>query len=531
MKNIFVAIFFAATFSLSAAALPRGNDRLRELVVFPEMNLSFNFCEFSRQNNDWVVTGATLLPEEISRLRRELKLRPDNIENQLELANLLDQNGETNESMAGYQAAERLCRNKIAIQPENGPAMTELGVALDGLNRTDEAEHAFRQATLVSANEWQCWVGLGNFLESERFPGNLSPGAFFGQGPSQAILNARPPPAAFITAADAFKEASQCFDRAMVLAPGEPEVFIQRAGFMGTTNFLDCLFRYYGGREKINSNEWSLAFYSPGAITNLQTASRLRSKDPQLVSLAVFFEWSRERLQSKISGSDPNLMPEATRRSIRAAMTHLEDLSQEPDTKLAAGALANLGFLNAMFGNVPEGIINIRRAVALDPTDDRLWDAWFGLSLASAAPSDLVAIGRAHVKARDSARNRIILSKILAAKMGEWNEAVEQAEIAAKLDPSDIFAPLMLAAITLKRDDQPTDLALAKTSLERANELLQKGPHNQEALKRWRELTLDSVIFMAWTGQPQRAMSFASLVLKYFPDDPTAKSLLQVIGG
>jgi len=119
MKRIFLAIISIATLSLHASAPPHGNDRLRELAVFPEMNLTFNFG-LNFQGNKWVFSENANLPDEISRLREELKQQPDDIKQLLRLGDLLDSNGETNESQSCYQKAEKLCRNKVAVNPQDG---------------------------------------------------------------------------------------------------------------------------------------------------------------------------------------------------------------------------------------------------------------------------------------------------------------------------------------------------------------------------------------------------------------------------
>jgi len=202
MKRIFLAIILTAALSLHAAAPPRGNDRLRELVVFPVMNLNFSFYLYL-QGNKWVVSENLNLPDEISRLREEMKQQPDDIKQLLLLGNALDSNGETNESQSCYQKAEQLCQNKLAVNPQDGLTLIDLGEALNGLNKNEEAESVYRQATLVSSNEWRCWVGLGNFLANEYellFPENMrSQVSFSAQMLSQAVLDYRPSPRLYTT--------------------------------------------------------------------------------------------------------------------------------------------------------------------------------------------------------------------------------------------------------------------------------------------------------------------------------------------
>jgi hypothetical protein len=52
MTKLLVAVIFAAVFSVYAETQPRGADRLRELVVFPQINFNFGWG-INCQNNEW----------------------------------------------------------------------------------------------------------------------------------------------------------------------------------------------------------------------------------------------------------------------------------------------------------------------------------------------------------------------------------------------------------------------------------------------------------------------------------------------
>jgi hypothetical protein len=91
-------------------------------------------------------------------------------------------------------------------------------------------------------------------MRSELFPS--------GQTPSQEVLDYRPSADALKKSEASLAEASRCYDRAMALAPQEPEVFFQRAGYLSISNSQNCFFRHYRDNEKIDSNTWLLGFYS-----------------------------------------------------------------------------------------------------------------------------------------------------------------------------------------------------------------------------------------------------------------------------
>mgnify|MGYP001547303393 CR=1 FL=1 len=167
MKQFLTLIFFAATFFLHAAAPPRGDERLRELVVFPGLDSSFHW-NITCENNEYVITGDRDLPGVIAEQREKLKKQPDDVKQLMHLAYLLDTHDETNEAQLFYQKAEQLCRDKAAANPRDGLSLVELGKALAAADKNAEAESTFRRATLVASNEWKYWVNLGVFSGERR---------------------------------------------------------------------------------------------------------------------------------------------------------------------------------------------------------------------------------------------------------------------------------------------------------------------------------------------------------------------------
>ena len=210
------------------------------------------------------------------------------------------------------------------------------------------------------------------------FPTNLWGQIVLGQMPSQEVLDYWPSAEALKKAQMACDEASRCFDRAMLLAPKEPEVFFQRAGFMSSSNWQNCFFRHYRDYEKVSSQKLLMSFLSPETIANLEKAAELKPKDYHYISLAAYFQYFVASLEANLTNFAPDMLPDKTKQSIHGAMTRLENLSEDPDQKIAAGALENLGILNLKFGNKLAAAANFRRAVSLDPTRETSWDMWLG---------------------------------------------------------------------------------------------------------------------------------------------------------
>jgi tetratricopeptide (TPR) repeat protein len=534
MRKIFTAVFLCLILSAFAAAPPRGDARLRELVVFPEMNLSFNFG-LDLQGNEWVVSKNVDLPSEISRLREELKQQPNDIERLLQLGNLLDSNGQTNESQSCYQKAEQFCRSKVAVNPQDGLNLTDLAEALLELGKHAEAESVYRRATLVSSNEWRCWARLGNFLANDfnflLFPENLRGQIVPAQMPSQEVLDYRPSAGALKKSESQCSEASRCFDRAVALAPKEPEVFFQRAGYMSISNWQNCFFRYYRDNEKIDSTTWLSAFFSKETIANLQRAADLSPKNCDYISLVAYFTSANAMIQARVTNYTPDMLPDAARKSIHNTMTRLENLSEVSDKRAAAGALENLGVLNFVFGSSQAAAADFRQVISLDPTREQSWDMLLGTLKDSASPGELVAICESRLKNKNSARNHLLLAKAFQ-RQKTWDKAIEQAEIAGKLETNNIVPPLMLAAIALKQSADTNQISTALKYLTPAEELLKTMPANDETRTRWHELMLNVAIACGLEGtqdSQKLARSYLEAVLKSYPDDKDAEEIMRAL--
>ncbi len=534
MRNLLLAILCMAAMALQAATTPRGGDRLRELVVFPEFNLAVNYG-MTFQGTDCVIQDNTPVEVLVKQLRAEIKQHPDNAESLVRLGYLLDQGGETNESRVCFRQAEQLACKRTAANPQNGPAWTVLGKALWGLDQKTEAENAYRRAVLVSSNDWHCWVGLGNFLAganfSEMFPKNLRQEAWTSMVmPQSAIMDYRPPAEALRAAERSLAEAGQCFARAIALAPQESEVFFQYAGYQSTAGGQNYFFRHVRDNEAIDPGRIFLSsFLSQGTLTNLEKAAELDSKNYELTALWTYLTWMQALVAAKSTDVlTMDMLPDKTRRSIRTAMTRLENLSGSPDKKVAAGAWESHGVLNITFGNKPAAIADFRQAVALDPTREGSWDLLLVMMRGSASFEELETVCRARVAFEDSARNRLLLTKVYTMEK-KWIEADKQTRMAGEMETNNIIPPLFLAAIELKQSTQTNYLAEAGDHLQQAGDLLEKMPASAEQTKRWRECTLNAAIYNGLIDQPDTAKAWVKELFEAFPDDETAKAILQAL--
>jgi tetratricopeptide (TPR) repeat protein len=257
----------------------------------------------------------------------------------------------------------------------------------------------------------------------------------------------------------------------------------------------------------------------------------LSSSNYEYISLAAYFTWFNAMIQAKATNYTPDILPDEARKSIHNTMTRLENLSEGSDKKTAAGTLENHGILNTIFGNSQEATVDFRRAASLDPTREQSWDMWLGTLVKSAAPGELVAICESRLKYKDSARNHLLLAKAFQ-RQKTWDKAIEQAEIAGKLETNNIVSPLMLAAIALKQSADTNQLSMALKYLYRAKGLLDTMPVNDESRTRWHEFMLNVAIACGLEGTQdgqKLARVYLEAVLKSYPEDKEAKEIMSAL--
>jgi tetratricopeptide (TPR) repeat protein len=538
MKRFLTAMILGVTLLAQAAAPPRGDDRLRELAIFPDINVTL-YMSLDFEGNKSVIHDNANLDDKISSLREALKQHPDDIKRLLQLANALDSSGKTNQSPPFYQKAEQLCRSKLAVNPQDGFTLMDLGEALHEQRRDDEAESKYRHAVLVSSNEWSCWVGLGNFLktkcETDWYPSNLEGQFFQGLLPTQAALDYRPAPDVLLKSEAESEEAAHCFDRALTLGPGESEIYIQHAGYDCTSNWLSCLFRHYRDNEKIDPTAFYLARFSKETIADLEKASELNPKNYNCIGLAADFEWMNAAVSAKSANPTLDSLPDDARKLIHDAMSRLENLSNDPDKEIATGALENLGMLHAMSGDYPAALAESQRAVSLDPQNDAVWDLRLAMMTKSASREEEETVCESRLNYKNSARNRLLLAKIF--QYGQkWSKAQEQCEMALQLEPDNfswaIIARNELLALDLKQSNNPDFLSKAAGQIASTGPFLNKVSNPTEYWASWRILTLNQAIYNALTHSPdsrESAKACLELVLKYYPNDPQAKQISEAL--
>ena len=131
--------------------------------------------------------------------------------------------------------------------------------------------------------------------------------------------------------------------------------------------------------DKSDLSEVMKGMFSLDCLPDFHKAAELSTREYRPVVMAAFFEAFAYNMQSskhpQRGAAFWDQLPDRSQRNIRNAMTRLENLGQEPDTRIAAGALESLAILQGfVVGDRTGAEKSARRAVALDPTREQAWD-------------------------------------------------------------------------------------------------------------------------------------------------------------
>lgn len=535
MRKFCIAFLLLAVVFARGAEVKSGRERLRELVVFPTINLT---STYKMQGSRADLLEDHLVPGEIERLRKEVKEHPDDPERLLQLGTLLNRSEGTNDGRAYYERAEEAARKKSALRPQDGLALVFLGEALANLDKDVEAESVLRKATVVSPNEWRCRADLGKFLGIEAFyvllPENARKAGYDSLDSMMPLIRNYQPPAELLAKSEKMRrESAECFDRAVSLAPREPDAFLGRANIQLMFGMSESLERYYRDHQPPDPAQTFQIFHPVASVRDFNEAARLCPDDYRVVGQAAWYEGSLKifEIVKQHPNEQPsfNMLPEDTQASVHEAMSRLETMGQSADKEIASGALERLAFIKIMImQDAPGAKTDLRRAVALEPAREKAWELLLGAAVStSEPPEEMVSICESLVKCKNSAENHLLLAKALT-KENKFTEAAAEIKKASDLEPDNVPSVLFAAALAIKGNGDG-DLSLADELLVRAKDLIEKMPSGEDQKARERELLLDGAILSALADRPDDAKKWLDMVLEGFPDDQTAKDIKSAI--
>lgn len=518
------------------AAPEAGTDKLRRLARLPTFNVGWNF--FLSSSRGYVLGSDELLyPDEIAALEKQLKQTPDDAEALYRLGLLYSWTDEPDKARQAIGRAVVRLRKRLEAQPANGRLHTRLALALWEQSEGAEAEAEFRRGTQLAPEDWRTWLGLGQFLDTESLQVLFRNAEGGGGTPEylQQLTTAttfRPLPAERIEKARSLlREAGPCLDQAVKLGPREPEPRVIRACSRGSKRLIDAMADPKLDQEQA-ATVLATFMFTGEAVPDLREAARLRPRDYRLVGCAVVFEamslaaaGGKLGMEGMVEDSWWRQLPETNKTSILAGVSWLEDLSQDADPKVAAGALEMLAAIRFLvFRDQQACSAAARRAVALDASREQAWELYVGGLALGNRDEELLKACQERLKARISPRNHLLVAKAHEA-LDQLEAAEQHVDAALKLAPQDFQANLSKAVLRLRRGPDFSDLVRAAMHLDRAEKALGPRPPRHFVL----EYLVDRSLHLALSGETANARQVLKKVLELDPENEDAREIQQAL--
>jgi tetratricopeptide (TPR) repeat protein len=515
---------------------PGGKEQLRKLAKLPVVDLRFGYSMDSV--DDLMPSGATLDPvKEIASLQKAMQGGPPDAERYFRLSQLyMKQDQSKDKAGEALDKSIALFRQRVDQQPENGRLLTDFGEALGFNGNNVEAEHVLRKAAAVATNDWHVWVNLGSLLQGKALSSlyNEDNANFWSpEALAKLAANARPLPNKLKQSQAYMDEAMKCYDNAATVAPKEPEVFLKRAWACSVNNRFRAIIAEINGDDSESGKKPPNPFAGVGVVENLQEAARLNPKNYNAIGALVIGEIVKQTSQPVLSGNFTtsliNSLPDKSQKIVRDGMTCLQKLEDDPDKRVAAGALETEGAIEfTLMSDRVNGEQKLRRALALDPSRDRAAEMLTGLLAQSKNFTEMLTVCEARANQNPTPRNLLLLAKAHE-MLGHTAEAEKQMEAAVKLAPDDFDSQIGLGAMLLHHTDDDS-LARAADHIRLAKAALAKLPGGTGTADQVTNYYFTAGLYQGLAGNTDRARDAFRLILEHDPANENAKAALAALG-
>ncbi len=522
-------------------------DRLRAAAYFPAFLADYQLGWFDGQLKQTTSDDREeQLAAEVPRLQNQLLGDDSDAPRYLKLGSLFDLRENRPESRRCFELAADLFRQQLAREPDQVRALAGLAESLCGLDRDDEAEALYRRAVELAPADWRCQLDLAGYLPGKavRLLLKEENGEPVKEG-GQFVLAAKAP-LSLAEAAACLREARACWDRALTLAPQEPEVARRRIGVCQGAIF---------GQRVIAAVPHSLLHLEPDSTTAAMLAATRQSvRVPDCRAAAMFTPAPRAELyrlaqllpddyltqgmlvQTEVIAfccergapqkDRPTLsaLPPEIRSRVDEGSARLERLTRSDDRKLAARAALMLGCMRSLTAEDPLTVVPLlRRAVALDPTLEAAWDVLTAVLFTSDREADGMAVLEERLNHCDSAAARLALAKAHYNNK-EDAKAAEQLRLALERNPEHFLALVASAALLLRTGKDAAALEEAGMLLAWAEPLAGRDSRRQ------RDWGLNQAVYLGLTGDPSGARALLLTLLIQHRNDDAIRQALDALG-
>lgn len=403
----------------------------------------------------------------IAQKQARLRRSPGDAQAAFDLGEMLGRESENVPAQAAYARAVTLFQRQVEAQPRNPWLRTRLGVALARIGRTQDAEAALRQATLLPPSPWQAWLQWGNLLAR--------------------TASAQTP--------ERQKQTALCFGRAVAAAPHEAAPRYRRAEFRRTAASL-----------KLHS-AGDFTPYPPQAVADIDTAIQ-DSQDPYFITSAadgeaLYASFAR-RGTAPLPTSDRvyDALPLRAQQSVRMAAARLRDLAQSRDGARAADAWTALSWLQyEVLYRPAQAEDSLRRALARDPSCETASSYLTHIFLSEDDDKDAALFLTQRMPRQDTLRSHVLLAVALA-EQNRTGPAIDQLRIAKARAPQD-SAVKLASAILYLRKPPVSNIPYTEAGLALAD--VNKGLNASTPAALRQEYGLTQGIYLALTGRQDEA--------------------------
>jgi tetratricopeptide (TPR) repeat protein len=396
---------------------------------------------------------------EVAYLKAHLKGNASDAASQVYLGRLYAQLNDNPHAQQASQEATRLIRQQLQSKPNDPELLLELASLLTRANQLAEAETLLRSGGQAHPDDWRFWPELAQllFFRATQAVGweRLSVRT---EEVSEMVawMASHPPTAAQRSAAEKYlSEMPRAYDRAVELAPKEPEAYGARVALRGIRNAFQAALRGQG-TPRAGSMAWSL---DRDSLTDLRRLCQLSQTNAGLFGVTAaylcFAEMENRKLEARFPAQAwPNLSAE-TRDEVTKLLQQLETLARSPSSGEAAQALAILaGCQFMLLGDLSGAERNADHSLRLDPRQDEAYKALFMVYSTQNRFPDLAALYERRLALEPSAMNFLMLAKAHE-KSGRLARAEQALRDGLRVAPRDVLLQLGLASLLLRRDSAP----------------------------------------------------------------------------
>jgi hypothetical protein len=502
--------------------------KLRKLADLSVASVSLEW-DFDSNTN---ILNPQAAAKRIAVLEKELQGDATDAERYGELAELYEGENRPEKATAAIRdKAKQLFEERIKSEPANGWLHAQLASIL----WPDEAaiEMEALEAVRCSPKDYRCLQTLGGirfrqviqqFLSTE--PRSVLPkkGLSLAQL-VERIWASQVSPEQVKQAERLLQESSNCFDKAVALAPEELEVYQWRLDFQVRAGYLRCVL---SKQQHQPLPDCRRGFQETDIFGDMRQIARLRPDDPEILSQEACLHWAEAMLVEMegtslaAAGADLNetrescdLSSKEAKKCIELAIEPLEKLAKSEQPGQVAFACRRLALCFVLLGDIPKAEVRSVQATDVEPTCEESWD-WLHYCKHA---QDVKDHGRRAYEACKqklqffpTARSKLFLAWDCV-NLQLFDEAETILRGCLKDHPEDVACQLGFAATLLLKDDRPESAAEATRCLCRLAKSMPPCETNQQKT----DLVFLGAICAALTGDTDLSFGLFTSIVNYEP--------------